>query len=123
MRLLSPVTYSADTEGAPIYSFLWWHNNLLVLVQFDRNGNSSSHSQLWHNKEVPMPPCEATNGISLRKQSALYGRYGPPCTSGRENHRKVSLVAPFDISLPQLPLPFSKLAAGQVFNNLWLNKR
>lgn len=39
----------------------------------------------------------STNGITLRKQSALYGRYGPLCSSGRENHRKVSLVAPFDI--------------------------
>lgn len=27
-----------------------------------------------------------TNGISLRKQSALYGRYGPLCSRGRENH-------------------------------------
>lgn len=38
-----------------------------------------------------------TNGISLRKQSALYGRYGPLRTRGRENHSKLSFVASFNI--------------------------
>lgn len=42
-----------------------------------------------------------TNGISLRKQSALYGRYGPLCRSGRENHSKVSFIASFPIILLQ----------------------
>lgn len=39
-----------------------------------------------------------TNGISLRKQSALYGRYEPLCRNGRENHSKVSFIASFDIN-------------------------
>lgn len=43
----------------------------------------------------------ATNGISLRKQSALYGRYGPLRSSRRENHWKVSVIASFDIILLQ----------------------
>lgn len=43
-------------------------------------------------KKFPFPCSKGTNGISLRKQSALYGRYGPLSRQERENRSKLPIL-------------------------------